>query len=50
MSFVILARMTGSQSVEEPKLVDVDVGLAAPEKEKLLDGGDELQSNQSTFK
>ncbi|KAJ6407637.1 hypothetical protein OIU84_011011 [Salix udensis] len=50
MSFVILARLTGSQSVEEPKLVAVDDGLAAPEKEKLLDGGDELQSNQSTFK
>ncbi|CAK7343484.1 unnamed protein product [Dovyalis caffra] len=50
VSFVALARMTGSQSVEEPKPVAVDVGLAAPEKEKLLDGGEDLQSNQSTFK
>ncbi|XP_015582477.1 protein RETICULATA-RELATED 3, chloroplastic [Ricinus communis] len=43
MSFVILARLTGSQSVAEAKPV-----LA--EKEKLLDDAEELQSNQSTFK
>ena len=37
MSFVILARLTGSQSVEEAKPVAVEVGLVA-EKEKLIDG------------
>lgn len=49
MSFVVLARMTGSQSVGEAKPVAVEVGLAA-EKEKLIDGGEDLQSNQSTYK
>ncbi|XWS22052.1 hypothetical protein CRYUN_Cryun29cG0001700 [Craigia yunnanensis] len=48
MSFVILARMTGSQSVEE-KPAMVEVGSIA-EKEKLVDGGDDLEINQSTFK
>ncbi|OMO88473.1 hypothetical protein CCACVL1_08364 [Corchorus capsularis] len=48
MSFVILARMTGSQSVgEKPERVEVAV---AAEKDKLLDGGDHLDTNQSTFK
>ncbi|KAJ9179695.1 hypothetical protein P3X46_008031 [Hevea brasiliensis] len=46
MSFVILARLTGSQSIGEAKPVVAE----GAEKEKLLDGGDELQSNQSTFK
>ncbi|KAG8647885.1 protein RETICULATA-RELATED 3, chloroplastic [Manihot esculenta] len=46
MSFVILARLTGSQSVGEAK----SVGDEGAEKEKLIDGEDELQSNQSTFK
>ncbi|KAM3690053.1 hypothetical protein ACJW31_09G092600 [Castanea mollissima] len=49
MSFVILARMTGSQSVEEAKPLAVEVGSVA-EKEKLIDGGEDLQSNQSTYK
>ncbi|KAM3738850.1 hypothetical protein ACB098_09G162200 [Castanea mollissima] len=49
MSFVILARLTGSQSVEEAKPVAVEVGLVA-EKKKLIDGGEDLQSNQSTYK
>ncbi|KAM3690958.1 hypothetical protein ACJW31_09G160000 [Castanea mollissima] len=49
VSFVILARLTGSQSVEEAKPVAVEVGLVA-EKEKLIDGGEDLQSNQSTYK
>lgn len=49
MSFVILARMTGSQSVEE-KPATVEVG-SVPEKEKLMDGGgDNLETNQSTSK
>ncbi|XVF29751.1 hypothetical protein REPUB_Repub15cG0149000 [Reevesia pubescens] len=48
MSFVILARMTGSQSVEE-KPAMIEVGSVA-EKEKLVDGGDNLETNQSTFK
>lgn len=46
MSFVILARLTGSQSIGEAKPVAVE----SSEKEKLLDGGEELQGNQSTFK
>lgn len=50
MTFVILARMTGSQSVGESKPVADGVSLAAPGKEKLLDEGEELQSKQSTFK
>ncbi|XP_022761368.1 protein RETICULATA-RELATED 3, chloroplastic-like [Durio zibethinus] len=48
MSFVILARMTGSQSVEE-KPAKAEVGSVA-EREKLVDGGDKLETNQSTFK
>ncbi|KAK8572708.1 hypothetical protein V6N13_048289 [Hibiscus sabdariffa] len=49
MSFVILARMTGSQSVAE-KPAMVEIGSVAAEKEKLL-GGDNLEkSNQSTSK
>ncbi|OMO96028.1 hypothetical protein CCACVL1_05112 [Corchorus capsularis] len=47
MSFVILARMTGSQSSGGGKSERVEV-VAAAEKEKLLDGGD--NTNQSTFK
>ncbi|KAG6745442.1 hypothetical protein NC652_037118 [Populus alba x Populus x berolinensis] len=50
MTFVILARMTGSQSVGESKPVADGVSLVAPGKEKLLDEGEELQSKQSTFK
>ncbi|KAG5248385.1 protein RETICULATA-RELATED [Salix suchowensis] len=50
MTFVLLARMTGSQSVKESKTDADGVGSAAPEKEKLLDVGEEVQSNQSTFK
>ncbi|KDP21842.1 hypothetical protein JCGZ_00629 [Jatropha curcas] len=46
MSFVILARLTGSQSVGEAKPVAVE----GSEKEKLLDGGEEMRGNQSTFK
>ncbi|KAK9291854.1 hypothetical protein L1049_019804 [Liquidambar formosana] len=43
MSFVVLARLTGSQSVaEEGKVVSVEVG-SAEEKEKLVDEG---ESNQ----
>ena len=49
ISFMILARLIGSQSVEEAKPVAVEVGLVA-EKEKLIDGGEDLQSNQSTYK
>lgn len=46
MSFVILARLTGSQSSGEAK-PDASEGS---EKGKLLDRGEELQNNQSTFK
>ncbi|XP_050213489.1 protein RETICULATA-RELATED 3, chloroplastic [Mercurialis annua] len=50
MSFVILARLTGSQSVAEAKGSSAD--LLAAEKERLVvEDGEELQSNnQSTFK
>ena len=44
-----IGRLIGSQSVEEAKPVAVEVGLVA-EKEKLIDGGEDLQSNQSTYK
>lgn len=49
MTFVILARLTGSQSVQGQKPVAVEAGSAA-EKEKLVDGNEDLQSNQSTYK
>jgi hypothetical protein len=50
MSFVILARLTGAQSVGEPKAVaEGEVGSVA-EKEKLIDGAEDFQSNQSTYK
>lgn len=43
MTFVILARLTGSQSVEEGKPGKVEDGLAS-EKEKLVDGeGEDVQ-------
>ena len=41
MSFVILARLTGSQSVEEDKPVAVEVGL--------IDGGEDLEFPSSMF-
>ncbi|KAJ8755322.1 hypothetical protein K2173_019120 [Erythroxylum novogranatense] len=50
MTFVILARLTGSQSVEEPKPVAVNVGSPSAIKEKLLEGKEDLQSDQSTSK
>lgn len=50
MSFVILARLTGAQSVGEPKPVaEGEVGSVS-EKEKLIDGAEDFQSNQSTYK
>ncbi|XP_057970197.1 protein RETICULATA-RELATED 3, chloroplastic-like [Malania oleifera] len=49
MSFVILARLTGSQSVEEEKTDSVVVGSAA-EKEKLVDSSEDLSNRQSTYK
>lgn len=52
MSFVILARMTGSQSVGESKPAAVELD-SADEKVKLLEEGDkneELRSNQTTYK
>ncbi|KAA8517568.1 hypothetical protein F0562_017802 [Nyssa sinensis] len=45
VSFVILARLTGAQSVEGGKMV-----TAEEEEEKLLNGGEDLQSNESTYK
>ncbi|KAJ8774230.1 hypothetical protein K2173_009661 [Erythroxylum novogranatense] len=50
MSFVILARLTGSQSVEEPKTTAVDVGSPSAVKEKLLDGEKDLQTDESISK
>lgn len=50
MTFVMLARFTGSQSVGKPKPVAVEVGLAA-EKEKLVNReGDFQNNNQSASK
>ncbi|XVF65983.1 hypothetical protein PTKIN_Ptkin09bG0294400 [Pterospermum kingtungense] len=49
MSFVILARMTGSQSVEE-KPAMVEVGSVAEKEKLMVDGGDNLETNQSTSK
>ncbi|XP_062073093.1 protein RETICULATA-RELATED 3, chloroplastic [Humulus lupulus] len=49
MSFVVLARATGSQSVEGVKPVTEEVGSAA-DKEKLVEESEGLQStNQSTL-
>lgn len=48
MSFVILARLTGSQSVAESMPVVDLAGSAASEKEKLLDGSPDSSTNQST--
>lgn len=48
MSFVVLARLTGSQSVEGEKPAREEVGL--PEKEKLLEESEAFQgNNQSTL-
>ncbi|KGN54469.1 protein RETICULATA-RELATED 3, chloroplastic [Cucumis sativus] len=51
MSFVVLARMTGSQSVEGPKTAGVELD-SGDEKEKLLEGDkeEELRSNQTACK
>ncbi|KAK3017750.1 hypothetical protein RJ639_005066 [Escallonia herrerae] len=49
MSFVILARLTGSQSVGEEKVVSIEEGSAS-EKEKLVRDGEDLESNESTSK
>lgn len=50
MTFVILARLTGAQSVGEPKAVaEGEVGSVA-EKEKLIDGAEDFHGNQSTYK
>ncbi|XP_041027427.1 LOW QUALITY PROTEIN: protein RETICULATA-RELATED 3, chloroplastic-like [Juglans microcarpa x Juglans regia] len=49
MTFVILARLTGSQSVEEAKPIGGEVG-SVPEKEKFIDGSENFQSNPSTCK
>ncbi|KAM6587246.1 hypothetical protein CsatA_009851 [Cannabis sativa] len=49
MSFVVLARATGSQSVEGEKTATKEIGSAA-EKEKLVEESEGLQSiNQSTL-
>lgn len=51
MSFVVLARLTGSQSVEGPKPAAVELD-SGDEKEKLLEGDkeEELRSNQAACK
>ncbi|KAJ7961041.1 Protein RETICULATA-RELATED 3 chloroplastic [Quillaja saponaria] len=49
MTFVILARLTGSQSVGEEKAASGEVGSAA-ERDKLVDSGEDLQNNPSTVK
>ncbi|XP_057477436.1 LOW QUALITY PROTEIN: protein RETICULATA-RELATED 3, chloroplastic-like [Actinidia eriantha] len=46
MSFVVLARLTGSQSVDEGKMVAEEAASVA-EKEKLIGGSDDSSSNQS---
>ncbi|CAK9142152.1 unnamed protein product [Ilex paraguariensis] len=48
MSFVILARLTGSQSVDGGKTITVDEGSAA--ETKLIDDREDLSSNESTSK
>ncbi|KAA8517615.1 hypothetical protein F0562_015089 [Nyssa sinensis] len=50
MSFVILARLTGSQSVEKQKMVTAEEVGSAAEKEKLVNGGEDLQSNEPSSK
>ncbi|XP_030538565.2 protein RETICULATA-RELATED 3, chloroplastic [Rhodamnia argentea] len=50
MTFVILARLTGSQSVEEGKPGKVEDGLVS-EKAKLVDGeGKDVQGNENSCK
>ncbi|XP_075509060.1 protein RETICULATA-RELATED 3, chloroplastic-like [Primulina tabacum] len=49
MSFVILARITGSQSVQEVNSVSVEDGSVA-EKEKLVNKDDDLQTGEYTSK
>lgn len=44
MSFVILARLTGAQSVGEPKAVAEGEVSSVAEKEKLIDGAEDFQS------
>ncbi|KAI4355972.1 hypothetical protein L6164_000026 [Bauhinia variegata] len=52
MSFVILARMTGAQSVaqEKPVPAAVEVGVVAEKEKLLVRDGEDLQHNQSTSK
>ena len=50
MSFVILARLTGSQSVGDEKMVTTEEVRSAAEKETLLNEDDSLQSNEYTSK
>ncbi|KAL6988225.1 Protein RETICULATA-RELATED 3, chloroplastic [Sarracenia purpurea var. burkii] len=47
MTFVILARLTGSQSVDDGKLVIDEAGSAAAEKEKLLNQSEDPSTNKS---
>ncbi|XP_010251654.1 PREDICTED: protein RETICULATA-RELATED 3, chloroplastic-like [Nelumbo nucifera] len=50
-SFVILARLTGSQKVQEGKaVVSTQEGELAEEKVKLIQGSEDLQSSQSASK
>ncbi|KAL2453305.1 Protein of unknown function (DUF3411) [Abeliophyllum distichum] len=49
VSFVILARLTGSQSVVEEKAGTIDDG-SVEEKQKLVNEGDDLGSSESTSK
>ncbi|KAF8007565.1 hypothetical protein BT93_K1538 [Corymbia citriodora subsp. variegata] len=50
VTFVILARLTGSQSVGEGKPGKAEDGLA-PEKEKLVDGeAEDVQGNENRYK
>ncbi|XP_061375497.1 protein RETICULATA-RELATED 3, chloroplastic-like [Gastrolobium bilobum] len=49
MSFVMLARLTGAQSVGEQKPSHVEVGLAAEKEKVVMEREDEdMQNNQST--
>ncbi|PIN19842.1 hypothetical protein CDL12_07465 [Handroanthus impetiginosus] len=50
MSFVILARLTGSQSVDGGKASTTNDDGLAEEKQKLVEASDELEAKESTSK
>ncbi|RXI09812.1 hypothetical protein DVH24_016873 [Malus domestica] len=50
MSFVVLARLTGSQSVAEAKPAEGEVGSVAEKEKLVVVESEDVQSNQSTNK